>query len=404
MMRAITGLAVCLAVTAGGVRAVDGPTKAGPAAVVGGNSRFAFDLYAKLRQEKGNLFVSPYNISAALAMTYAGAKGETAEQMAKVLHFPDGDKLHPSFGSLIHQINGGGNKKGYELATANALWGQQGYGFLPEYLQLVKQNYGGGLKDVDFIGATEEARKTINAWVERQTQDKIKELLHKGDVDPLTRLVLTNAIYFKGAWMQPFPKGATKDEPFYLAADRKLQTPLMHQTAHLGYAEGDGLQALELPYAGGDLSLLVLLPKEKGGLAELEKKLTTEMVAGVVGRLRPREVQVALPRFKTTARFELRKVLSDMGMPRAFDDDADFSGMTGRRDLWISKVIHQAFVDVNEEGTEAAAATAVVMATPGAVDSEPAPVFRADHPFVFLIRDTRSGSILFLGRLADPKE
>jgi serpin B len=283
------------------------------------------------------------------------------------------------------------------------LWGQKGYPFRPDFLRLVKDSYGGGLHEVDFA-ATEEARRTINAWVEKETRDKIKDLIAPGVLSARTRLVLANAIYFKSAWMHPFQKAATRDEPFYLAAGREVKAPLMHQTAQFRYAEEDGFQALEMPYVRNDLSLLVLLPKSKDGLAGLEKQLTAERVAGVVGRLASQRVQVTMPRFKTTASFELSKVLSEMGMPRAFRG-ADFSGMVEDpgEPLEIGAVVHKAFVDLNEEGTEAAAATAVMVQLAAAVTPRPVPVFRADHPFIYLIRDTRSGSILFLGRLADPK-
>jgi serpin B len=402
MTRTTVGLSLGLTLLVGGAGAVGQPTKARPNAVVEGNSRFAFDLYARLREKEGNLFLSPYSISAALAMTYAGARGETAEQMAKVLHLPGGDRAHKEFAALVREINGGGRERGYQLSTANALWGQQGYPFRPDFLRLIKDDYGGGLQEVDFA-QPEQARKTINAWVERETRDKIKDLIGQGVLNARTRLVLTNAIYFKSPWMHPFQKGATRDEPFYLTADKTEPAPLMHQTDTFGYAEGDGFQALELPYVRNELAMLVLLPKKKDGLAELEKTLTAERVSGVGGRLSRERVQVSLPRFKTTATFELSDVLSGMGMPRAFRG-ADFSGMTDRPDpLEISKVVHKAFVDVNEEGTEAAAATGVIVGLAAAPVPRPMPVFRADHPFVFLIRDTRSGSILFLGRLADPR-
>ncbi len=370
--------------------------------VVQGNSQFALELYAKLREKEGNLFLSPYSISTALGMTYAGARGNTADQMAATLHFDkDQEKLHPAFGQLIKQINGDGKPRGYELSTANALWLQQDYHFRADYLKLVQASYGAELREVDFKTATEQTRQTINAWVEKQTKDKIKELLKPDVLDPASRLVLTNAIYFKGKWSSQFKKEVTRDELFFATADKKANVPMMHQKADFSYLDADKLQVLEMPYEGKDLSMVVLLPKKVDGLAELEKSLTTDNLHTWLGKLHKSEVEVTLPKFQTTSEFSLKKVLGDMGMKDAFDPGkADFSGMTASRDLYISAVVHKAFVDVNEEGTEAAAATAVIIREKAI---RIAPTFRADHPFLFLIRDTRNGSILFLGRIVDPK-
>jgi serpin B len=386
------------------------PPKADPAdvaAVTEGDNQFALDLYAQLRGQEGNLFVSPYSISTALAMTRAGARGDTAAEMDKVMHFTlPQDKLNPTLGAIIHQLNGDADaKRGYQLSTANALWGQKGYPFNDAFLKLAKDDFGGGLNDVDFKGATEQARQTINAWVEKQTHDKIKELLQKGILTEDTRLVLTNAIYFKGDWASQFKKDATRNEAFHLTADKKNDVPMMHQTEEYGYFDGDSFQMLEMPYTGKDLSMVVLLPKKIDGLADLEKGLTADKLAGWVGKLNKQKVIVSLPKFKTEQRISLAKTLADMGMKLAFDDQrADLSGIGGQpHDLYISDVIHKAYIDVNEEGTEAAAATAVVIAEPSAVRIEPpTPVFRADHPFLFLIRDTHTGAVLFLGRMAEP--
>ncbi len=380
------------------------PVKVDAVAVVKGNNRFAFELYHRLSGAEGNLFLSPYSISTALAMTSAGARGKTAEEMQEVFHFPPQAELHPAVAALRHEINGAAGKKKYQLSTANALWGAKGYAFRPEFLKLVKDDYGAELTDLDFAGDTEGARRTINTWVEKETQDKIKDLIARGVLSSDTRLVLTNAIYFKGMWEQPFRKDRTQDQPFRAAGGAKPKVPLMYQVAHFGYTETDDFQALQLPYAGKELALLVLLPK-KDDLAGLEKRLSADLVAGVVAKLANEEVIVNLPRFKTTAEFELSDALKAMGMPLAFSNAADFSGMTAsqQESLMLSKVIHKAFVDVNEEGTEAAAATAVIARPTAAVfRPKPVPVFRADHPFVYLIRDVRNGSVLFLGRLADP--
>jgi serine protease inhibitor len=394
-------LTMLLTIWAAGAAPPDVPA-ADKAQAAKDNNAFALDLYGQLREHDGNLFFSPESISTALAMTYAGARGPTAEQMASTLHFSLGqERLHPAMAALLHDLYAERETKGYQLHTANALWGQKGIPFLPEFLRLVKDNYGAGLNEVDFRNATEQARQTINAWVEKQTNDKIKDLIAKRVLRPDTELVLTNAIYFKGDWASPFKKERTHDAPFQISADEKVSVPLMEQTARFPYLDADTFQALELPYAGNDLSMAVLLPKKADGLAALEQRLTEANVRDWLAKLRPNEVRVALPRFKVESEFDLARTLQAMGMRQAFTPGAEFSGMDGRRDLFISAVLHKAYADVNEEGTEAAAATAVLMSRAAARIN---PVFRADHPFVFLIRDTRSGSILFLGRVVNPSK
>lgn len=373
--------------------------------VVKGNNAFALELYAKLKAQEGNLFLSPYSISTALAMTYAGARGNTAAQMAKVLHFElEEARLHRAFQKLINQLNAQGKKGGYQLSVANALWGQKGYGFLKEFLDLTRKHYGAGLHELDFVGATEAARKTINAWVEKETKAKIKDLIKPGVLDTTTRLVLTNAIYFKGDWASKFKEERTRPEPFHLGSGKSVDVPLMRQTEEFKYMEADGFQALELPYVGEHLSMVVLLPEKCDGLPALEKSLTRENLDKWLSQLRKQKVHVFVPKLKMTCEFSLGEGLQAMGMTDAFGGSADFSGMNGKKDLLISAVLHKAFVEVNEEGTEAAAATAVVMGLKAARGTIPAaiPIFRADHPFLFLIRDTRSKSILFLGRVMNP--
>ncbi|MEK7993058.1 MAG: serpin family protein, partial [Planctomycetota bacterium] len=330
----------------------------------------------------------------------------------QVLHFPaiaepsspgsDQRQLASAYGQIIKDLNKRGEKGTYTLNVANALWGQKGYGFLKEFLELVRTNYDGQLNEVDFIGAAEAARKTINAWVEKQTKGKIKDLIPAGVLDSMTRLVLTNAIYFKGNWARQFKKDQTQDAPFVLADGRKIETPMMNQTAQFGYAETETLQGLELPYVDRELSMIILLPKEPDGLSKLEEALTAENLSQWLARLNSREVVVSVPKFKVTTQFSLASVLQSMGMTDAFSDSADFSGMDGKKDLFISAVIHKAYVDVNEEGTEAAAATGVTMKLTSFGPSE-TPVFLADHPFLFLIRDNKSGGILFIGRVMNPK-
>jgi serpin B len=361
---------------------------------------FATDLYAKLQPRPGNLFFSPASISSALGMAYAGARGSTAQEMATALHFNmPAPRLHKALGTLLGEVNATSQQRKYVLSMANALWAQQGHPFLPEFLRLVEENYYAGLHEVDFADP-EAARQKINAWVEKQTHDKIKDLLAKGDVNPATRLVLTNAIYFKGDWTAPFQKRATAPAPFHLGKDKQIEVPMMHQTASFGYFDGGTFQTLELSYLGSDLAMDILLPKQADGLAEFEKQLSAERLAGWLGKLRGNEVVVGLPRFKCTAQFMLNDALSSLGMPMAFTPQADFSGMDGQKDLFFSVVVHKAYVDVNEQGTEAAAATGVGVRAVAAMHKKI--IFQADHPFVFLIRDRRSGAILFLGRLENP--
>lgn len=361
---------------------------------------FSVDVYATLRAREGNLFLSPYSISTALAMTYAGARGATGQEMAKVLHYGvDQDKLHASFGKLLETTKAG---KGHELSVANALWGQKGFEYLPAYRALVADRYGAGFSELDFMRDADGGRKTINAWVEKETREKIKNLIQRGILGPATRLVLTNAIYFKGKWSSPFREEATHDAPFHLSGGETADISMMTQKASYGYKEMKDLQALEMPYAGEELSMVVLLPKAKDGLSALEKAMTQAKLDEWMDGLRRQDVVVFLPKFKMTSQFELSETLGAMGMPLAFSTAADFSGMTGAKDLMISNVIHKAFVDVNEEGTEAAAATAVVMRLT-AVAPTPVTTFRADHPFLFLICDKRSGSVLFIGRVVNPK-
>jgi serpin B len=375
------------------------------AAVVKGNDQFAFDLYARLRDQPGNLFLSPYSISDALAMTSLGARGETAAQMAKVLHFPpDGARVHPAFAALVRKINGTEKQRGYQLRVADALWGQKDYGFLPEFLRQTQEFYGAGLREVNFAGDPEGARRTINAWVEEQTQNRIKDLVGPGAITRATGLVLTNAIYFKANWEHPFSERATRSEQFTLAADKTVNVPLMHQTAEFSYFDGGTFQALELPYQTGDLSMVVLLPRAADGLPGLESALTAERLEDCLSKLRPHQVEVSLPKFRTTCAFELKDTLSAMGMDLPFSRRADFSGMTEKERLFLSAVIHKAFVEVDEKGTEAAAATAVVITRAALPAPRPRVVFRADHPFVFLLRDRQTGSILFLGRLSNPAQ
>jgi serpin B len=401
----VAALGAALMVAAAAAAQPPSPLGAGGKAVVTGNNVFAFDLYAQLRQEKGNLFFSPYSISNALAMTYAGARGETAKQMAQTLHFGLAqDDLHTAFSELVKHFNKKSPQRKYQLSVANRLWGQKGYTFLPAFLKVTEDQYGAGLDELDFAGATEKARQTINAWVEKETQDKIKELIKQGVLLPDTRLVLTNAIYFKAPWLESFSEKATKEEMFTTAAGDKVKVPMMRKGDRMSYMAEDTFHAVAIPYAGHELSMVVLLPKKVDGLTELERQLTSANLDAWLKKMQPYQVDLKLPRFKNTSEFNLKKVLSKMGMALAFADSADFTGMTSQEKLKIDEVIHKAFVDVNEKGTEAAAATAVIMLPTSAVINPKTATFHADHPFLYLIRENQTGSILFMGRVEIPQK
>jgi serpin B len=367
------------------------------------NSAFALDLYGRLRAAEGNLFLSPYSISSALAMTYAGARGETEKQMTEALHWSLGpEQLHPAFAGLQGWLNQLQKQGDVRLHIANSLWPQQGYKFLDDYLALTKKHYGVSITPVDYNRAPEAARRQINLWVEDKTERKIRDLIQPQVLSAGTTLVLVNAIYFKGKWADPFDPGRTKSARFEVSSKKAVVTPMMSQTINAGYAELEGLQVLSLPYRGDSLSMVVLLPKETDGVKQLEESLSIENLDLWRERLQRQRVHIFLPRFRMTSQFRLDETLQALGMRDAFKlPPADFSGMTGRRDPYISAAIHKAFVEVNEEGTEAAAATAIVHAR--ARPAEP-PTFRADHPFLFLIQENRTGSILFIGRLTDPTQ
>jgi serpin B len=375
--------------------------------LVQGNNAFALDLYARLRAREGNLFCSPYSISTALAMSSAGARGETAVQMARVLHFGlDSSRLHPAFTELIRGLNGYGLPCDYQLSVAQSLWGDARLSVREDFQKLIHTYYGARLRQREFQLFPDEARQQINRWVEERTNDKIKELLHPGDIDPKTRMVLVNAIYFKAGWQEPFQEAETERNAVFHAVAKDVNTDLMQQMKRLSYAEGEGLQVLELPYEGRELAMVVLLPRQKDGLGNLERSLTVAKLDSCLDKLAPEVVEVGLPRFRFEARFDLAQELRALGMSLAFNPGADFSGISTAEKLFISKVIHQAFVDVTEGGTEAAAATASLFRAPpgpgGGGGGGPRVVFRADHPFLFLLRDQRTGSILFLGRVTDP--
>ena len=374
-----------------------------------GNGAFAFDLYQQLKDSDGNLFYSPYSISAALAMTYAGAGGTTAEQMAEALHFDlSQDKLHPAFNWLDRELAERGegaegkDDEGFRLNVVNAIWGQKDYEFRVAFLDTLAENYGAGLRVLDYIKETEKSRVTINEWVSEQTEERIQDLIPPGGIDSLTRLVLTNAIYFNAAWENRFHEEATEDMPFYPLDGESIVVPMMRQTDTFGYDGGDDYQAIELPYDGGELSMVVLLPAE-GTFTEFENGLDFRQAESIMDRLDDRRVKLTMPKFEFESSFGLKQALSTLGMPEAFSGSADFSGMTGNSDLFIGDVVHKAFVSVDENGTEAAAASAVIMvaSAPGPPPQEPVTV-TIDRPFIFLIQDMKTGAILFIGRVINP--
>ena len=380
-----------------------------PGDVAAGNTRFALDLYHRLADDPKyvgkNIFFSPYSISSALAITGEGARGTTADEIRATLHLPADDTIRrEGFATIDAGLNSG--DENYTLRTANALWAEKTYTFLPGYVDVARRWYSADAKNLDFIGNPEGSRATINRWVEEKTEDRIRDLLPAGSIDPMTRLVITNAIYFKGTWVKQFDPEKTRDDEFRVGPEKTVTVPMMHrmdEDAIYGYNETDALQVLEMPYAhrnGSELAMLVLLPKDDD-LTAARDALDPEAITTIRQSLVEQRVKVSFPKFTLETEYSLPGTLAAMGMPTAFTDTADFSGMDGTRELSISGVVHKAFVDVNEEGTEAAAATGVVVGITS-VRPDTTPVFRADHPFVFLIIDKDSGTILFMGKVADP--
>lgn len=371
-----------------------------------GNAAFALDLYQVLRAEDGNLFFSPYSISLALAMTYAGAAGETAAQMAEALHFTlPPDRLHPAFNAygLDLQARAQAPDEGtpFELSIANSIWGQQGYPFLPTFLDALAEHYGAGLRLVDFAADPEAARLAINDWVSDETRERIQDLIPAGAIHDLTRMVLANAIYFKAGWLHTFSEAATSPQAFHLLDGGTVEAPMMRQQETFGYALRDGYAALELPYASGGASMLILLP-DSGRFEGFERALSAELIEDLRRGLTRGTVNLTLPRFTYESEFSLEQALRALGMAEAFEaGEADFSAMDGSRELFIGSVVHKAFVAVDERGTEAAAATAVMMEAMSAAPTEPVTI-TVDRPFIYLILDRQSGTILFLGRVLNP--
>ena len=377
-------------------------TSEGVKAVVNSNNQFTSDLYSKLLEtEEGNIFFSPYSITSAFAMTYEGARGTTAEEIKQVFYFPDEEiVLRSSYARLFNLINK--PDKSYQLSTANALWAQEDYPFLEEYLSIIENYYGGETTNLDIEGDIEGSRQTINKWVEDQTYNKIKDPIPKGILKPTTRLVLTNAIYFKGTWLNQFDPKNTREMNFYVSDTETVTANMMYlvpKENKFNYAETDNLQLLELPYEGEEISMMVILPKT-GKMPLVESNFTSDNLELWKNSMTDQKVTIYLPKFKFKTNYFMVPTFKDMGMVSAFRaPPADFSGLDGTKTLKIQEIIHQAFVEVNEEGTEAAAATAVVI---GKESASINPIFKADRPFIFIIQEKSTGAILFLGKVMDP--
>lgn len=370
-------------------------------AVAEGNNAFAVDLYGQLRKQDGNLFFSPESISTAFAMAYAGARGTTAPQMATALHFTlPPDRLHPAMGALLTSLNAA--HPGYQLHVADALWAEKDATFLDDFIKLTSTNYGAGFNRVDFKNAPDAVRQTINQWVEQKTENKIKDLIPPRAITPATRLVLTNAIYFKGDWLNAFDKGYTKDAPFTAEDGTSRTVPLMHEHRSFDYADSATFQALRAPYQKDQVSLILLLPHQGTSLASVIDGLDAASFESIIGSWTRQDVEFFLPRFKLHYQTSLNKPLDEMGMPLAFGPGANFTGMSPKVGA-ISNVIHKAVLEVDETGTVAAAATGIVMTKAMAIrNPRPPIVFRADHPFAVVIQDNATGTVLFAGAVYHP--
>ena len=379
----------------------NGVTTEGINSVVNANNQFALEFYSNIKnKENGNIFFSPYSISTALAMTYEGANGQTADEIQSVFHFPEDSSVRrPAFAAVYNLLNKSSSK--YKLNTANALWVQKDYQLLNDYTNVIEKYYGGKATNVDFVGATEQSRQTINNWVESKTNNKIKDLFPPNSLNQYTRLVLTNAIYFKGTWAKQFDPKNTKQEDFRLSNGQTTMVSMMRLTgedAKFNYAETNELQILEMPYDGNELSMIILLPKNDD-LKSLEDLLTVEKLNEWKNQLQKKRVNVFIPKFTFTTKYSLNENLKELGMPLAFTEVADFSGLDGTKSLFIQAIVHQAFVEVNEEGTEAAAATGISVGTTSVPQIE---TFHADHPFIFIINEKETGNILFFGKVSNP--
>jgi len=380
----------------------DAPTNA--LVAVKANTAFAVDLYGKLKSQPGNIFFSPYSISTALEAVYEGARGNTKNQMSRVLHVGyEPKEFQTSLGDLQRWFAGIGQQGNVKLEIANSLWIQTNMPIFRPFLQTAKTEYQADIYPIDFRKNPAAAAELINQWVSQKTAGKIQNIVPSEGVSKDTGLVVANAVYFKGVWESPFKKKETSFQPFYLSTSNQLSVSLMHEFENVKYIGNNEIQAIELPYKGDDLSMLIILPRQVDGCSQLENKLSPMSIASTVNWMKSKRVDIFLPGFHLESSFDLKDSLSELGMVEAFSRQADFSGIDGTKLLYISDIFHKTWVDVNEEGTEAAAATGIFALRQSAdIDDESTPVFRADHPFIFLIRDTQTGAILFMGRLANP--
>lgn len=378
-----------------------------PATLSQSNNDFAIDVFKLLvsDREKQNTFLGPFSLYNALAMTYAGAEGNTAKEMERVLNITSsGQNIHNKFKTTLENMHKREEKADYKLTIANALWGQKGTAFKKSFISLVNKCYDAGLNDLDFKQQPEKACNHINRWVSNKTNDKISKLISPQAITPMTRLILTNAVYFKGRWADTFSKQMTSEKPFTLLNGRTVKTQMMRKSTTYNYTESENWQVLQLPYVKNDLAMVIFLPKTDNTLTKLvEDELNSELINTHLNNLQRKQVNVTIPKFKLKNHFQLATTLQNMGMPSAFDPNkADFSNMSKEEKLFISDVIHKTYIKVNEEGTEAAAATGVQMKATSVPTQKPTQ-FRADHPFVFLIRDLHNHNILFLGQLVNPE-
>ncbi|MFH0958506.1 MAG: serpin family protein [Pseudomonadota bacterium] len=370
------------------------------------NSAFAIDLYKKLFTRTGNIFISPYSMSTSLAMTYAGAQGNTRKQMANVLRFSLEQKsLDPTFDSLSSTLEKLSGRGLVCLNMANSLWTQKGYNILPEYQDQLKTYYGVSTVSLDYQSQQGEAIKKINGWVEEKTQGRIKDIITPEAINSNTKMVLTNAICFQGAWEQKFEDDLTEDSKFFVSSGNSTEIQMMRHTGMFKYSDIESLQILEMPYAGNELSMIALLPRETEGLKAIESDISSENLNLWKNKMASTKVLVQFPKFEILSSFELSDELVSMGMIDAFNSrDANFEGIAPRKNepLFLSAVIHKAFVEVDEEGTQASAATSTMAADGISFHDKQIPVFRADHPFIFLIQENQTGCILFMGRVSEP--
>ena len=377
-----------------------------PKSTVEGNNKFAFELFHKLKPDRHskNLIFSPFSVSSVLAMTYAGARNETQSEMSRTLHFSlKQNNVNSDFDTLLKKITI--NRGSVQLTIANSLWAQKDSKFLDSYFNLIKSYYKAELQNVDFVNSDEreKTRLMINKWVENKTNNKIKDIMKPGILDDYSSLVLVNAIYFSGKWAIPFNRENTLRDTFHLTAKKSIETPFMKNTLKLKYFENDKLQSVEIPYMGNKITMIIVLPKIKTGVEELDKSITYISYKQMLDSMKNETVELTMPKFQMTSYFQLEHILKNMGMKISFSENADFSGMTGDSTLSIDRVIHKAFIDISEEGNEIPPSKVVAMGPSASPQNRQAKTFLADHPFLFLIKDEETGSILFMGKINKPE-